>query len=39
VGTRRHRASRRLLDLLLDRDGCVQQVYVPELEPEELAGA
>ncbi|MFJ4778629.1 hypothetical protein [Streptomyces sp. NPDC088762] len=28
-----------LLDLLLDRDGRVQQVHVPELEAEELAGA
>ncbi|MBM7090817.1 hypothetical protein ABZ606_07395 [Streptomyces sp. NPDC012461] len=28
-----------LLDLLLDRDGRVQQVYVPELETEQLAGA
>ncbi|MFG2971862.1 hypothetical protein ACGFYY_02510 [Streptomyces sp. NPDC048331] len=29
----------RLPDLLLDRDGRVQQVHVPELEAEELAGA
>lgn len=28
-----------LLDLLLDKDGRVQQVHVPELEAEQLAGA
>ncbi|MFI5753622.1 hypothetical protein [Streptomyces sp. NPDC051569] len=28
-----------LLDLLLDRDGGVQQVHVPKLEAEELARA